>query len=155
MADYDGFVVGLVLALNDVANKDKLKELQVDVGASEPLNIVTNAPNIKEGVRVVVAKEGATVTCDGNEIVVAKATVGGCKSEGMLCDAPMLGWSGGGAGAAALVPDTFEVGSQPPPSRPRMDGKGAETAPADDKPIDTLFERKLTKEEKKAAAKAK
>jgi hypothetical protein len=34
-------------------------------------------------------------------------TVGGVTSEGMLCDAPMLGWVGGGAGAAALLPDSY------------------------------------------------
>ncbi len=34
----------------------------------------------------------------------------------------MLGWSGGGSGAA-LLPDSFELGAVPPDARPRTDGK--------------------------------
>ena len=49
-------------------------------------------------------------------------SVGGVVSQGMLCDAPMLGWVGGGAGSAALVPDSFAPGARPPEKRPRMDG---------------------------------
>ena len=63
------------------------------------------------------------VTLDGEEVEVKEAKVGGCTSQGMLCDAPMLGWTGGGAGNAALVPDSFEPGDAPPERRPRMDGK--------------------------------
>ncbi len=59
-----------------------------------------------------------------------EAKVGGCVSQGMLCDAPMLGWTGGGAGNAALVPDSFEPGDAPPERRPRMDGKADGAAPA-------------------------
>ncbi len=62
-------------------------------------------------------------SASGEEVAVKKATVGGAPSEGMLCDAPMLGWVGGGAGNAALVPDTFALGAPPPDKRPRMDGK--------------------------------
>jgi Ca2+-binding EF-hand superfamily protein len=103
---------------------DKLHQLKVDIGSGgDPLPIVTNAGNVKEGIRVVVATVGAKVNDKGEEIEVKKANVGGCPSEGMLCDGPMLGWTGGGAGAAALVPDTFSPGDKPPKSRPRMDGK--------------------------------
>merc|ERR1712070_1319236 len=108
---YRGYKIGVVLSAEKVANKDKLLELKVDVGSGEPLPIVTNAGNVKEGSRVVVVEE------KGEEIEVKKATVGGKPSEGMLCDGPMLGWVGGGAGAAALVPDSFELGSAPPSSR--------------------------------------
>lgn len=48
---------------------------------------------------------------------------GGRASHGMICDSTMLGWVGGGAGAAALLPETFAPGDTPPVSRPRMDGK--------------------------------
>ena len=54
---------------------------------------------------------------------LTKKTVGGRPSEGVLCDAPMLGWTGGGAGAAALVPEACAPGDRPPEKRPRMDGK--------------------------------
>ena len=85
--------------------------------------MVTNAANVAEGSRVVVAGVGARVVLDGEETTVAKRSVGGQTSTGMLCDAPMLGWVGGGAGAAALVPESFAPGDKPPERRPRMDGK--------------------------------
>lgn len=99
-----------------VAGKDKLKKLSVDVGAAEPLTIVTNAPNVAEGSRVVVATVGAVV----GEETIKKASVGGVTSEGMLCSNPMLGWTGGGANTAALVPDSFAPGSTPPEKAPRL-----------------------------------
>mmetsp|Transcript_108199 Transcript_108199/g.304865 ORF Transcript_108199/g.304865 Transcript_108199/m.304865 type:complete len:183 (-) Transcript_108199:67-615(-) len=120
---FANYAVGCVVSAEKVAGKDRLQQLKVDIGEAEPLPIVTNAPNVKEGVRVVVAKVGAIVSEKGEDIEVKKANVGGCPSEGMICDGPMLGWTGGGAGAAALVPDTFALGSKPPETRPRMDGK--------------------------------
>ena len=121
---FAGYAVGLVLTCDDVAGKDRLKKLTVDVGGGRVLTIATNAPNVAAGTRVVVATVGACVPDGaGGEISVKKAVVGGVASEGMLCDAPMLGWVGGGAGNAATVPDSFALGAQPPDKRPRMDGK--------------------------------
>jgi len=116
---YAGYKVGVVLSTEAVPKKDKLLLLSVDVGNEEPLPIVTNAPNVSEGSRVVVATVGSKV----GEEEVKRAIVGGVASVGMLCDNPMLGWTGGGAGVAALVPESFAVGATPPTSRPRMDGK--------------------------------
>ena len=84
-------------------------------------------------------------------------------SEGMLCDGPMLGWAGGGAGTAVLLPDTFKPGDTPPRSRPRLDGGGgggddapaAPVAKSTGPGVDALFEKKMSKEEKKAALAAK
>eukprot|EP00405_Crypthecodinium_cohnii_P001964 CAMPEP_0194764180 /NCGR_PEP_ID=MMETSP0323_2-20130528/21496_1 /TAXON_ID=2866 ORGANISM="Crypthecodinium cohnii, Strain Seligo" /NCGR_SAMPLE_ID=MMETSP0323_2 /ASSEMBLY_ACC=CAM_ASM_000346 /LENGTH=174 /DNA_ID=CAMNT_0039690715 /DNA_START=65 /DNA_END=589 /DNA_ORIENTATION=+ len=116
---FENFVVGLIQTVAAVPGKDKLKVVEVDVGEEKALQIVTNAGNVKEGSRVVVAKVGAIV----NDEPIKKGNVGGQMSEGMLCDGPMLGWTGGGAGAAALLPDSFEVGGPPPDQRPRGDGK--------------------------------
>ena len=75
------------------------------------------------GTRVVVATVGSFVTgAAGEPEKVLKANVGGVNSEGMLCDNPMLGWTGGGAGIAAVVPESFPLGDTPPSKRPRMDG---------------------------------
>ena len=113
--------VGLVTAVEELAGK--LTLCTIDVGTSDAVSIVTNATNVAEGSRVVVAAAGAQVTSGGEDITVAKRSVGGRASDGMLCDAPMLGWVGGGAGAAALVPESFAPGDKPPERRPRMDGK--------------------------------
>ena len=114
-------VVAKVLSVEPVPNKDKLKVVQVDVGSGEPISIVTNAPNVTVAALVVAALPGARVRCGTEEVLVAVATVGGVKSFGILCDSVMLGWIGGGAGTAALVPDTlFKMGDAPPSTRPRM-----------------------------------
>jgi len=154
---YAGYLVGIVVSCEPVPNKDSLFQLKVDVGGAEDLQIVTNAVNANAGKRVVVATVGSKVRLDGGEMDVKKATVGGVPSEGMLCDPPMLGWVGGGAGNAALVPDTCAVGSAPPLKRPRMDGGGQEEAKdaGPEKPMQMMFEKKLTKEEKKALREAK
>ena len=108
---------------------------------------------------MVVATVGAELK-DGEK--VKRAPVGGVMSEGMLCDGPMLGWAGGGAGTAVLLPDTFKPGDKPPGSRPRLDGgSGGDDAPAapvaksTGPGVDALFEKKMSKEEKKAALAAK
>ena len=110
------FKVGRVLTCEAVPGKDKLRLLSVDVGAAAPLPIVTNAPNVEVGSHVVVATVGAVV----EDTTVKAARVGGVLSEGMLCSNPMLGWKGGGAATAALVPATFLPGSAPPTSAPRL-----------------------------------
>jgi hypothetical protein len=103
--------------------------------------------------RIVVAPVGSTVVdTSGEEIVIQKTSVGGVMSEGMFCDSRMLGWVGGADGIAAQVPETFQLGSAPPETKPRNDA-GTDTdesspqVPAVD--IKPLFEKKLTKEEKK------
>lgn len=115
---FNNFRVGLIVGCEDVAGT-KLKTLRVDVGEGEPLDVVTNAPNAKEGLRVVIACAGAVV--DG--IKIKRTQVSGIPSNGVVCDSTMLGWTGGGAGTAATLPDSFAVGSAPPPQRPRGDGK--------------------------------
>jgi hypothetical protein len=52
--------------------------------------------------------------------------VGGVKSCGMVCDSPMLRWTGGAKGIVQQLPEFDEtgaaqyfVGSAPPESRPR------------------------------------
>merc|ERR1719350_944225 len=57
---FDGYFVGLLKSVEPIPGKDKLKSCEVDVGHC-CLKIVSNAPNIKEGVRVVVAAVGAIV----------------------------------------------------------------------------------------------
>ena len=148
---FAGLVVALVLELTESGKKLKVCKLDVGGGSEkvrrrcapshlprlqlfercghvsppsrsvQAITVVTNAPNVNLGSRVVVATVGAKVECDGTELVVKKMMVGGAMSEGMLCDAPMLGWSGGGAGTAALVPPSCALGSRPPEKRLRLD----------------------------------
>lgn len=64
---------------------------------------------------------------DGSEeILIKKAPVGGVVSCGMVCSAPMLGWKGGGAKTAALLPATYKPGDPPPATKPARDEGDAE-----------------------------
>jgi len=82
---------------------------------------------------------------------VKKASVGGVTSEGMLCDSAMCGWSGSGAGAAALLPGDFPLGAAPPSSRPRLDGKSNDDA-GDDEAARRAQKMKEKEDKKKALA---
>lgn len=107
--------------------------------------------------RLAVAPVGSTVTNDeGEEITVQKTAVGGVMSEGMFCDSKMLGWTGGAAGVAAQIPDSVPIGASPPATKPRPTQNGStsnsstEELPASN--VEGLFEKKLSKEEKKKLA---
>uniref|UniRef100_A0A7S2HDZ5 tRNA-binding domain-containing protein n=1 Tax=Helicotheca tamesis TaxID=374047 RepID=A0A7S2HDZ5_9STRA len=159
MVDTSAYKVGVVVSLEGCGGKSKsgkaLKACQVNIGEDEPIAVVTSASNVRENSRVVVAPVGSTfVNAEGEEQNVTKATVGGVASEGMLCDSRMLGWSGGGVGVAAQVPDSFEVGSAPPLSKPGAPKKAelTEEEMTAAKPAPGLYEKKPTKEEKKRLA---
>ena len=146
----DAYVVGLVVSVKDLT--DKLKHLVVDVGNPETLNIVTNAPNVgtrTEGKKVIVAPVGTTV----DDVKVEKRSVGGVTSEGMLMDSKGMGWIGGAQGNAVLVPDDMAPGSNPPTSRPRMDGD-ARGAAAEPPASSAAADKKAAKEQAKAKAAA-
>ena len=64
----------------------------------------------------------------------------------------MLGWSGGAHGVAAQIPDSCDIGSAPPATKPRPAGSVGDSAPLPESSVPGLFEKKLTKEEKKKLA---
>eukprot|EP00038_Savillea_parva_P029419 m.71009 g.71009 ORF g.71009 m.71009 type:complete len:165 (-) comp8678_c0_seq1:109-603(-) len=117
---YAGYVVGVITKVEQLKEK-RYKAVVVDIGADEPISVVTTAKHTDEGDRVVVATVGAVVPAgaDADEgTTVTKASVGGRASLGMLCDAPMLGWKGGAAGVAVKLPADIAVGSTPPDTKP-------------------------------------
>ena len=126
---YSNYKVGLVKSVDAIPKQKDLKKVMVDVvGDGEEasfVQIVTNAKYIDAGWKVVVALENAIVPAgasldDGTDAIQIKPTsVGGVKSSGMLCDSPMLNWTGGAKGAVQQLPDTFAIGDKPPAARPR------------------------------------
>lgn len=114
--EFKNYRVGRVVSCEAVPGA-KLKQLKVDVGEGAPIDVLTAATNLQEGSLTVIACVGAMVKGE----VVKKTTVRNCPSSGIVCDGAMLGWSGGGVGAAVILPETFKVGERPPPSRPRGD----------------------------------
>jgi tRNA-binding EMAP/Myf-like protein len=152
--DVSQYKVGVVLSLEECGKNKSgtLRACKVNVGDDvAPVTIVTAATNVREGSRLAVALEGSTVLDDsGEEIIIKKTSVGSVMSDGMFLSGKMLGWQGGSAGIAQLIPDEFEVGSAPPTQKPRPKESSSELPPPSD--VQGLFEKKLTKEEKKKLA---
>ncbi len=73
-------VIGKVLECVPHPDSDHLHCCKVDVG-SEVLNIVCGAPNVKAGIKVIVAKEGAELP----EMTIKKGVIRGQESNGMIC----------------------------------------------------------------------
>ena len=116
---YAGYKVGQVMECEDIPKQAKLRQIKVDIGAGELVQVVTNAPNAKVGLLTVIATIGASVESEGESIEIKKTNVGGRPSNGMVCNGPMLGWTGGDAKQAVTIPEGTPLGSAPPSSRPR------------------------------------
>ncbi len=101
---WENFVVGEIEAIEEHPNADKLRVARVKVGASsdasEPLQIVCGALNIKVGQKVPVALVGATVP--KFNLKITKSKIRGVESQGMLCSEDELGLGKDAAGIMIL-----------------------------------------------------
>jgi len=79
-------VIGKVIECSNHPDSDHLHITKVDIG-SEVLDIVCGAPNVRKGLKVIVAKVGAKLP--GGEIKASN--IRGCASNGMLCSMSELG----------------------------------------------------------------
>lgn len=86
----DKIITGKVISIEKHPNADKLLVCSVDIGANEPLQIVTGAHNLKVNDIVPVAVDGSTLY-DGTKI--KKGKLRGVASNGMLCSLGELGLS--------------------------------------------------------------
>ena len=91
-------VVGQILSIERHPDADKLIICQVDIGAGEPVQIVTGAPNVKTGDKVPVVLDGGKVAGghDGGPlpeegIEIKKGKLRGIESNGMMCSIEELG----------------------------------------------------------------
>lgn len=88
----DGVVVGEVLTCVPHANADRLQVTAVNVGEEKPVQIVCGAPNVREGIKVVVATLGTTLYPSPDEpFKIKKSKIRGVESEGMICAEDELG----------------------------------------------------------------
>ena len=83
----DHVVVGRIAKLEQHPNADRLKVCTMDVGETEPLQIITGADNVFEGALVPAALVGANLPC-GLKIKASKLR--GLPSVGMLCSGEEL-----------------------------------------------------------------
>lgn len=86
-ADITNTVVGRILSKGKHENADALFVCSVDIGKSEPIQIVTNAKNVKPGDLVPVALDGANLP----EGKIKKGKIRGVESFGMFCGLDTLG----------------------------------------------------------------
>ncbi|HEY9864535.1 MAG TPA: phenylalanine--tRNA ligase subunit beta, partial [Candidatus Obscuribacterales bacterium] len=85
----DGVVLGKIVQAEQHPNADKLRVCQVDIGGSEPLNIVCGAPNAASGMVVAVAVLGTHLP--KINLTLKKTKLRGVPSEGMICSLAELG----------------------------------------------------------------
>jgi phenylalanyl-tRNA synthetase beta chain len=83
-------VVGEVKECVPHPNSDHLSICQVDIGEAELSQIVCGAPNVKAGIKVIVALPGSRIT--GNQ-KIKKGKMRGEVSNGMICSLQELGFS--------------------------------------------------------------
>ncbi len=92
----ENIVIGKVVKLDPHPDADKLRICQVDVGTGETIQIVTGAPNVKEGKKYPAVLVGGNVASSHGEggengIKIKKGKLRGIESFGMLCSIDELG----------------------------------------------------------------
>ncbi|MGT2827250.1 phenylalanine--tRNA ligase subunit beta [Streptococcus himalayensis] len=95
-------VVGEVLSCEDVPDTH-LHVCQVDVGEKAPRQIVCGAPNVRAGIKVMVALPGARIA---DNYKIKKGKIRGFESLGMICSLGELGISD------SVIPKEFADGIQ-------------------------------------------
>ncbi len=108
--DLDRIVIGQILSIEPHPNADKLVVCQVSTGA-DTLQIVTGAPNAKEGAKVIVVLPGGKVCgthaqgkATPGGVVIKPGKLRGVESVGMMCSIEELG------STTDLYPDAAEDG---------------------------------------------
>ena len=105
--DFSGVVVAQIANVTPHPDAARLRICSVDAGTGLPLQIVCGAPNAAAGMKVPCALPGARLP---GGLVIAKATMRGVESAGMLCSAKELGIEDDASGLLAL-PDDATVGA--------------------------------------------
>ena len=86
LVDVTNLVIGEVTSCKMHPDSDHLHICKVNIG-KETLDIVCGAPNVREGIKVIVAKVGAVLPGG----TIKKGSIRGVESNGMLCSIEELG----------------------------------------------------------------
>ncbi|UVE59535.1 YtpR family tRNA-binding protein [Coxiella-like endosymbiont] len=84
---FEKVVIGEVILKEKHPNADRLFFCRVNVGESEPLEIVCGAPNVRVGLKVAVVLVGGRV----GDLKIKKTKLRGLPSNGMICSERELG----------------------------------------------------------------
>lgn len=88
----EGLVIGEVLTCVPHPSSDHLSLTTVNIGnEEEPLNIVCGAPNVAQGLKVVVATIGTKIYFGDNEVTIKRSKIRGEESHGMICSEDEIG----------------------------------------------------------------
>ena len=100
--EFNGVVVGEILALSPHPQADRLRVCQVAAGGKDPLTIVCGAPNAELGMKAPLAIEGGKLP---GGMTITQSSLRGIDSYGMLCSAKELGLEETQSGLMALPAD--------------------------------------------------
>ncbi len=101
-SEFNGVVVAEIEDCQPHPDADKLRVCTVADGSGQRLQIVCGAPNARAGMRVPLARVGASL---GADFKIKKARLRGVESSGMLCSARELGLSDDHSGLMELPAD--------------------------------------------------
>ncbi len=88
LASGSNLVIGKIMSCKEHPNSDHLHVLEVDEGEKYGVHqIVCGAPNAREGLKVIVAREGAILP----NVTIVKSQIRGVDSDGMCCSLLELG----------------------------------------------------------------
>lgn len=77
-----------MLSVEPHPDADKLRVTQVNIGTTEPIQIVCGAPNVRVGMKAPVAIVGAVLpSADNKGFKIKESELRGIASNGMLCGA--------------------------------------------------------------------
>jgi phenylalanyl-tRNA synthetase beta chain len=105
-----GVVIGEVLSCKKHPDADKLSITNVNIGMSEPVQIICGAPNVAAGQKVPVATIGTTLYKGDQSLEIKKSKIRGELSEGMICAEDELGLGTGHEGIM-ILDETAEPGT--------------------------------------------
>lgn len=106
----EGLVIGEVLTCVNHPNSDHLHITTVNLGDSEPVQIVCGAANVAAGQKVVVATVGAKLYQGEESFTIKKSKIRGEESHGMICAEDEIG-IGTSHDGIIVLPSEAKVGT--------------------------------------------
>ena len=104
------FVVGYVKSVKEHPDSDRLKITQTEIDHHRTVQIVSGSPNMRSGIKVVVAKIGAMMP---NGMIIWPGKLKGVASNGMICAGYELRLPNAPQHPGALIlPDSYRIGSR-------------------------------------------
>ena len=95
-----GIILGKVISVAKHENSEKLSICTVEIGSSNPLQIICGAKNIKPNIYVYVATVGAHLSAIN--LTIKRSEIRGVMSEGMICSLEELGIEDASEGIAII-----------------------------------------------------